>query len=228
MKKKLVWVCIIGMILIFTGCSGKNQIEKATENMLQDVDGKDGKGLAGYSQSGDADVAPSESVSPSAGLSSITEAENLIWRAFSFDTEAINPKVETCDDLTSISYDITPTDFFVVEFMEESTYPSTLYHFCHLGEDEGFNLAEESEDYFRDEMIEASTEFLKNVYGIECTDADIHAYGYANKIAVQLEISSDEIFQVKFYYKDTKPVGVQFSSSGFERMMEANQAKQYF
>lgn len=218
--KKLVLTYIIGIIgisLVVTGCSEKNKVDgsdssqaailevkEANENTLQEMDDNEEKYIA--------------------------EAEELIWKAFSFDVEAIKPKVDICDDLKSISYDITPTDFYVVEFQEESLYPQTLYHFCHLGEDEGFDLAEQSEEYFKEGMVEASTEFLKNIYGIDCSDAEIHAYGYANKIAVQIEVAPDQIFQVKFYYQDMEPVGVQFCSdiSGFDRMMEVNQAKKYF
>lgn len=212
--KKIALICVIGVVLIVTGCSVKKEVEgsdssqevilEANKDILQKMDNDEEK--------------------------RIVDAEELISKAFSFNVETIKPKIDICDNLTSISYDVTPTDFYIVEYQEENIYPTTLYHFCHLGEDEEFDLAEESEEYFKEGMVEAATDFLKNVYGIDCSDADIHAYGYANKIAVQIEVASDQIFQVKFYYKDMEPVGVQFCSdiSGFERMMEVNQAKKYF
>ena len=220
MKKIFICVCIIGIISLFAGCEAENKVEtnkSGQEALLEETK----NASEGTNSNEGEDLTQAEY---------LTEAEELILKAFSFDTGEINPKIDTCNDLTSISYDITPSDFFMVEFQDGNVYPSTLYHFCHLGEDEGFNLAEETEDYFKEEMIEIAKDFLKNVYGVDCTDADIHAYGYANKIAVQVEIAPDEIFQVKFYYTDMTPVGVQFCSDieAFERMMEVNQAKKYF
>ncbi len=78
-------------------------------------------------------------------------------------------------------------------------------------------------------MISNAQNFVEELYGIDCSDATIHAYGYKNKIAVQLEVTNDQIFQVRFYYKDLEPVGVVFNNdiTALEEFLETYQAKQY-
>ena len=161
---------------------------------------------------------------------SIESAENYLRNAFSFEAEEITPEIEESENSTTIFYGMSDTNVYVVEFHDDGEYPSTLYHFCHMNADEGFDLAKESDDYFKDEMIERAKNFLNDVYGIDSTEAEVHAYGYGHKIAVQIEVAPDQIFQVKFYYDELDPVGVQFSQDvkAFERAMQIHQAKCYF
>lgn len=158
------------------------------------------------------------------------QAIEWICNAFSCDVSGIEPTVETHGNLTTIRYNLEEDNFFVVEFREKFLYPSMIYHFCHLGTDLGFDLAKESSDYFKEEMITTAKNFVNQVFGVDCSEADIHAYGYGNKIAVQLELSSEEIFHVRFYYSEDDPVGVLFFNNveAFDMAMKTNGAKQYF
>ena len=115
------------------------------------------------------------------------------------------------------------------EFDTNLEFPAMVYYFSHIGEDENFDLATESSEYFNEEMISNAQDIVAKLYGIDCSGAAIHAYGYKNKIAVQLEIKEDQIFQVRFYYKDLDPVGVVFYNdvAAFEKFLETYQEKKY-
>ena len=79
-------------------------------------------------------------------------------------------------------------------------------------------------------MVTRAAAFVKELYGVDCTDAEVHAYCYQNKVAVQLTAAEDQIFDVRFYYEDTTPVGVLFfqSSALAKQVMDANQASCFF
>ena len=90
-------------------------------------------------------------------------------------------------------------------------------------------MAQEDDSYFDEGLIETAKTFVKDIYGVDCTEATVHAYGYKNKIAVQMETAPDEVFSVRYYYKDTEPTGVLFCKDvkALEQVMEKNEAKQY-
>lgn len=158
------------------------------------------------------------------------QAASLIDKAFSFDVAKYAPIVDQKDNLTTIRYTVEPEEYYIVELQEELEFPAMIYHFCHLGEDPEFDLGKESSDFFKDEMLTVAKNYVQDVYEIDCSDVDIHAYGYKNKIAVQIEVSSEMVFQVRFYYEDIEPVGILFYDNAdvFEQAMSSHGAIQYF
>ncbi|MBU5435947.1 hypothetical protein [Pseudoflavonifractor sp. MSJ-37] len=157
----------------------------------------------------------------------VEEARALIQKAFSYDASGLEPVVE--EDQASFRFEAGEKDYYIVEFHNGYQYPATLYHFEHLGEDQDFDLAQEDDSYFDEGLIETAKTFVKDIYGVDCTEATVHAYGYKNKIAVQMETAPDEVFSVRYYYKDTEPTGVLFCKDvkALEQVMEKNEAKQY-
>ena len=71
-------------------------------------------------------------------------------------------------------------------------------------------MAKESSEYFKEELVTTAKAFVKKMYGVDCSEAKVHAYGYSIKIAVQLEVAPDQIFHVRFYYDNPEPVGILF------------------
>lgn len=140
-------------------------------------------------------------------------AESLLYSAFSFEANEIPPTIMQDNGISSLRYlkdPSDPSDFFVVDFYEEFDFPMTLYHFCHSNEEEQSFIENEEDFLFDTEMEKEARAFVERVYGVDCSGADAHAFGYANKVSVQLDVSEDVIFQVRFYYKETTPVGVLF------------------
>ena len=140
-------------------------------------------------------------------------AESLLYSAFSFDADGLSPTITQENGLSSLRYlkdPSDPSDFFVVDFYEEFDFPMTLYHFCHSNEEEQIFIENEEDFIFDTEMEKEARAFVERVYGVDCSGADAHAFGYANKVSVQLDVSEGVIFQVRFYYKETTPVGVLF------------------
>lgn len=162
-------------------------------------------------------------------VSEVEQAKSLLDRAFSYDATGVEPAVERQGNQTSLRFDVDNQNYFMVEWNEAFSYPATLYHFDHLGEDQGFDLAQENDSYFKEELLENAKSFVKDVYGVDCAEATVHAYGYRNKIAVNLETASNQVFSVRYYYKDTEPTGVLFcdDKAVFEQVMERYEAKQY-
>lgn len=157
-----------------------------------------------------------------------TQARDLILKAFSFDVSDCSPEIT--EGGKTIKYAIKDNDRYFVQFGDDLPYPKTVYHFCHYKENNDFDLSEESDTYYDAALTDTAKEFVQNLYGVDCTDADVHAFGYQDKIAIQLEVSPDVIFSVRFYYKDEDPVGVLFTDEIelCEKAMETNHAKQYF
>lgn len=156
-------------------------------------------------------------------------AESLLSTAFSFDPAGVSPTVTQENGLSSLRYlkdPSDPSDFFVVDFYDGYDYPMTLYHFCHSGEDEQANIAEDKTFQFDIEMDEQARKFVENVYGVDCSQATATAYGYSNKVSVQLDVGDNDIFQVRFYYQDTEPVGVlYFTNAAYAKeAMDTNNA----
>lgn len=157
-------------------------------------------------------------------------AKELIKAAFEYEVPSENePIIDVAGDRTTIRYSSELEKFYIVEFDKNLEFPAMVYYFSHIGEDEDFDLATESSEYFNEAMISNAQDIVAKLYGIDCSGAAIHAYGYKNKIAVQLEIKEDQIFQVRFYYKDLDPVGVVFYNdvAAFEKFLETYQAKKY-
>ena len=175
-------------------------------------------------------VVPVGKTGVSVSLPHDEQAAQYIKRAFSHDISDDTYRFESSGGGETIRYTVSDDDYYIVEFRDDFDYPSTLYHFCHLGEDTGFDLANESDDYFKSEMVTAAKSFLSDVFGIDCKAAEIHAYGYKNKISVQIQVSQTQIFQVRFHYQSVEPVGVLFGNDlgAFEQTMERYNAKMYF
>lgn len=178
----------------------------------------------------------------SAGNSSVSEsilrpkpenveeaAVSLLSTAFSYDGSETEPTVTQENGLSSLRYvkdQDDPSDFFVVDFLNGSDYPMTLYHFCHSGEEHQARIEEDSDFQFNEEMVSEARQFVKTVYGVDCQDVTATAYGYSNKISVQLDVAENVIFQVRFYYQEVTPVGVLFFSNAeyAKEAMEVNDA----
>lgn len=167
-----------------------------------------------------------------------TQAQELIQKAFSYDVSGIEPEIDVFNDgdRTSLTYVIDSDEesylrkHFIVDFSDALSHPMMLYYFCHIGEDSEFDLAQESSDYFQEDMVQVAKDFVKKMYDVDCSGAEVHAYGYKNKICVELKVASDQFYHVRFYYNDIEPVGVLFDDN-FEDLnetMELNQAKKYF
>lgn len=75
-------------------------------------------------------------------------------------------------------------------------------------------------------MVDEAKKFVERVYRIDCSNANVTACGYANKISIQLDVDDSTIFQVRFYYKDSNPVGVLYfpSQKDAKSVMEKNDA----
>lgn len=159
-------------------------------------------------------------------------AKELLRTAFAYDvSDEDTPTIESAGDKTTIrySYSSEPEKFYIVEIDKSLDFPAMVYNFSHIGEDEDFDLAKESSDYFNNDMISNAQDYVEKLYGIDCSNATIHAYGYKNKIAVQLEVKENQIFHVRYYYKELEPVGVVFYNdiAAFEKFLETYQAKKY-
>lgn len=136
-------------------------------------------------------------------------SQTLLSKAFAFDGSHCSPLIIQ-GDLMSYRYvpdPAQPLDFYLVDFKTEYPYPMTLYHFCHPNQ-EGLRLEEEEDAFLPAEMAETARSFVEHVYGVDASQAALHAYGYQNKFSVQLEVAEDVIFQVRFAHQDPAPVGV--------------------
>lgn len=71
---------------------------------------------------------------------------------------------------------------------------------------------------------------MKKLYGVDCSNAGVHACGYSVKIAVTLEVAPDQVFSVRFRYDEDKPVGVIFTDDykALEQTMKEHHAKEYW
>lgn len=155
-------------------------------------------------------------------------ARALLSSAFSFDGSDSVPTTTEENGLMSLRYlksEKDPSDFFVVDFYEGYDFPMTLYHFSHPNIEDK-HIEDEKSFIFDEKMIEEAKRFLSEVYGVDGSASEIHAYGYENKISVQFNISEDQIFQVRFYYKEQQPVGVLYftEETYAEEAMKANDA----
>lgn len=159
-------------------------------------------------------------------------ARQLLMKAFSFDASGTAPQVDAGPQLT-LSYipsQAQPYESYVVEFAQNSPYPSTLYHFCHpvSAESPAGDSGETSIDAeFFTLASDRARDFVEAVYGVDCSQLKAHIYGYQNKISVQLKAADDQIFHVQFYDEDLDPVGILFFTSPetAERAMEVHHAQ---
>ena len=198
--------------------------------------------LTACSAQPDVTDSPSEPESPAAETLSVTQpeqpmdyeeqAKTLLRTAFSFDAGGLEPEVILGGDMTSLHYRENENEsfpFYCVDFREDDQYPMTLYYFAHSNEVEQVHLENDPDFQFPTEMVDAAKAFVKRVYGVDCAQAEVSAYGYVNKISVQLAVSEQDIFQVRFYYQDMEPVGVlYFTDAEFaQAAMDTNHAVQY-
>lgn len=156
-------------------------------------------------------------------------ARSMICKAFSCDISEYTILAESEDGKNSITFTSDGPDRYLFEYYEDLEYPTTIYHFSKYN-DADFDLSNEPSEYFNPDMIDVAKNFIYNLYGIDCENATVSAFGYKNKISVQVQINEQQIFHVRFYYKDpSAPVGIMFvddeKTSKF--LMDANNAKQY-
>jgi hypothetical protein len=215
----------IAAVMILALCAGCGQVKQADPSDSQVVHSElkaEGVATAPETSGG-------EGVSTRVAEAYKTQSEELLQKAFSFDASKYTPDVGYEGGLTYLEYVMEKGDFYYVSYRKELPYPTMVYHFCHIGEKPDFDLAKESSDYFKEEMVTTAKAYVKKVYGVDCEKAEVHAYGYSTKIAVQLQVASDQIFHVRFYYNEPEPVGVLFYNdvAAFNEAMESNHAKTY-
>ena len=222
--RKRIFCISIAAVLILVACAGCRQDETESTSKSQIVNSelkaeampvmKENTGDAGAVKDTKAEYE--------------TQAKELLQKAFSFDASQCTPTVSDEGGLTSFEYEVKEGDFYYVSYRDEVAYPMMVYHFCHFVESD-FDLAKESSEYFKEELVTTAKAFVKKMYGVDCSEAKVHAYGYSIKIAVQLEVAPDQIFHVRFYYDNPDPVGILFYNDVevFNEAMEMNHAKTY-
>lgn len=166
-------------------------------------------------------------------LRSLLKARQLLSAAFGFDASGTAPSsTQESPGLLHISYLIQkgPLDQYTVDLTEDGLFPITLYHFCHSNEEEQVDLAADDSFTFDDRLVDTAKSFVRRVYGVDCIRAEVHAYCYQNKVCVELIPTEDQIFHVRFYYKDSDPTGVLYFSNQTtaQASMEVNLARQLF
>lgn len=157
-------------------------------------------------------------------------AKQLISNAFAFSIpDDIVPALDINEHQSTIQYTIEPGNVYLVEFKETFEFPATVYHFNHPEQGGKIDLANDASYQFNNELVTIAQSYANSLYGVDCSHAEIHAYGYKDKIAVQLKIGADQVFHVRFYYNETTPTGIIFHNdiTAFERFLDANHAKQY-
>lgn len=162
------------------------------------------------------------------------QAVQLLSEAFSVAPEALGP-ADRSDSSTGVCLSFTVQDggqleTYQADFAENSPFPLTLYHFCHPLAEDSVDLTADGGYEFDHEMLSQARSLVKRLYSVDCSQAEAHAYGYQNKIAVQLHLSPNEIFDVRFWYQDAAPVGVLFfdSPEAAQLAMEQNDARCLF
>lgn len=156
-------------------------------------------------------------------------AQSMICKAFSCDISEYTILVENDDGKHSVTFTGEGPDRYLFEYYDDLEYPATVYHFSKYN-DADFDLANESSEYFNPDMIDVAKNFVYKLYGVNCEGADISAFGYKNKISIQLQIDEQQIFHVRFYYKEPyAPVGIMFIDNAniSKYLMDANNARQY-
>lgn len=162
-----------------------------------------------------------------------TIAQQLLSDAFSFGASGVTPVVQTsAGGLVHLTHSVSndPMDRYTVDLTEDSLFPVTLYHFCHSNEKAQIDLATDDSVSFDDRFLMEAKAFVKTVYGVDCADAEAHAYCYQNKVCVELLAAKDQIFHVRFCYNDSVPTSaLYFSDSETARAsMDINHARQLF
>ena len=171
-----------------------------------------------------------EKASVNTALSEEDYAKQLIREAFAFSIpEGIDPELDINECQSTIQYTIEPGDIYLIELKENFQFPSMIYHFNHLGQDKELDIADDSSYHFNNELTTIAQNYVSTLYGLDCSNAEIHAYGYKDKVAVQLKVKTDQIFHVRYYYNENTPTGILFHNdiTAFERFLDENHAKQY-
>lgn len=140
-------------------------------------------------------------------------AQQLLSAAFSFDAGQLTPQADAGPGQLTLSYKQAQShESYLVEFAQDSPYPTTLYHFCHpvpdgtsTGDAAGLSMDAES----LSQAASRARDFVKAVYGVDCSQTEADLYGNGTKISVQLPAAEDQIFDVRFC-GSPDPVGILF------------------
>lgn len=102
-------------------------------------------------------------------------------------------------------------EYYFVDFREGSPYPENLMHH-HKSETQDSSMADiaKADIPFHPDWIPNAQEFVKRVYGVDCSEAPVFAYRYNSKVAVVFKVSEKEFFDVRFYCTETTPSGCVF------------------
>lgn len=181
-----------------------------------------------------APAAPSAAVTTvqdtAAGLQS--QAAAYLEKAFSFDVSGLMPQVQEEDGRVSLWFypdPDQPTDNYYVQLDAGKAYPTMLYHFQHPNT-EHVDLASSTTFDFDPQLIETARQYVQTVYGMDCADSAVTAYGYQNKFAVQFKLSEQSYFDVRFYYDAPAPAGILYLTSAAETSawLDANNGKIFY
>lgn len=153
----------------------------------------------------------------------------LLETAFSVDTSAITPTVDDNGDSMHIVFQQDEDISFIVDYDANAAFPTTVYAFSHPNDTAQIDVATDDSFTFDTALIPAAQNFVQELYGVDCSEADTSAYGYQNKLAVQLQVTPTEIFSVRFYYEDSTPTGILFFSDAdtAQQSMDTNHAKKF-
>lgn len=68
-----------------------------------------------------------------------------------------------------------------------------------------------TEDSFKPEAIQTAKDFVWNLYGVDCSNAEVKAFRYLDGVVVAFSVSDQENFAVSFYYHNLEaPRGIHF------------------
>jgi len=145
------------------------------------------------------------------------EAKALIkqYLAVAFDANLENMTEDSLSD-PPYSYRFLPDpnnkdEYYFVDFRKGSPYPENLIH-DYQPETLDPNISDiAKEDIpFNPDWIPSAQEFVKRVYGVDCSEAPVFAYRYQSRVAVVFKVSQKEFFDVRFYWTETTPSGCVF------------------
>lgn len=158
-----------------------------------------------------------DSVDSADSADSMEQAASYIEKAFDTDPRELTIQQEQVEDTLVIKFmnelhEDEVMNFYQVFLREGYPYPTQVYHF-HNPNTENIDLAAKSDFEFNEDLISIANDFVKKLYNVDCANANTIAYVYKNKIAVRMQLSEYEFFDVRFAIDNTEPVGCLFANN---------------
>lgn len=117
--------------------------------------------------------------------------------------DALEVKSVSSNDKANQSIEVTlapagePQTEFVVELWAQAPYPTQVVRFDPPAETKR-DISKDDTYVFDPALIDRAKEILQQAYGIDSTHATYTAYGYQNRVAVQISLDDHTIFDVRF------------------------------